>query len=185
MVVAARSLPTGHVLAADDLAQVQAPAPLLPATAATSIEQVVGKRLAGPLTTGEPITHAATVGPGLLTGLPADTVALPVRISDAGAAALVAAGDRIDLVAAVPGEGSVSLTEVAADLPVLYVPTASSTGDDAGFAVGAATGTSEVADGLVVVAAAPAQVRGIVAAAADAPLWVTIRGTPPDGLPAG
>jgi len=185
MVVAARNLPAGHVLQAADLATVRMPTGLLPATAATVPDRVVGERLAGPLTTGEPITEAATVGPGLLTGQPPDTVALPVRVSDSGAAALVAAGDRIDLVAAVPGEGASSLSEVAADLPVLFVPSAAPVADDAGFALGPAVGASDLGGGLVVVAARPAQVRTIVAGAADAPLWLTIRGSSPDVPSAG
>ena len=79
--------------------------------------------LAAPLRRGEPVTDVRLVGPGLADGHPGVT-AVPVRLPDAGMVDLLAAGDRIDLVAADPqGAGA---RVVAVGVPVLAVPGAAS-----------------------------------------------------------
>ncbi len=60
-----------------------------------------GRTLAAPLRAGEPVTDVRLVGPALTDGYPGLT-AVPVRLPDAGMAALLAVGDRIDLVSADP-----------------------------------------------------------------------------------
>ena len=57
--------------------------------------------LAGPVRAGEPLTDVRLVGASLAAAYPG-AVAVPVRLPDAGMAALLRVGDRIDLVAADP-----------------------------------------------------------------------------------
>jgi Flp pilus assembly protein CpaB len=114
--VAARDLPSGAVLGAADLVRVSVPADL--ATARTPA-RVVGRTLAAPVRRGEPVTDVRLVGPALAQGYPG-LVALPVRIPDPGAVALLRVGDRIDLVAADPQGGGAEV--VATDVPVMALP---------------------------------------------------------------
>jgi Flp pilus assembly protein CpaB len=116
VLVAARDLPGGTVLAPGDLTPVPFAPGSVPDDLATS---TTGRTLAAPVRRGEPVTDVRLVGPGLADGHPGLT-AVPVRLPDAGMVGLLAAGDRIDLVAADP-EGS-GARVVAAGVPVLAVP---------------------------------------------------------------
>jgi hypothetical protein len=112
----------------------------------------------------------------MLAGQPEGTVALPIRVADAGASALLAPGDRIDLMAALPGEHGATGVVVAEALPVLLVGADAGPG---GGLLGSGTGTSPLSasgdpGGLVVVATTRAAARDIVAAAAASPLWFTL-----------
>lgn len=114
--VAARDLPAGTVLAASDLTS----AAYAPGTAPAALaDDAVGRTLAAPLRSGEPVTDVRLVGPALTEGHPG-LVAVPVRLPDAGMAALLRVGDVIDLVAADPQGGEPAL--VAAGVPVLALP---------------------------------------------------------------
>lgn len=118
MMVAARDLPAGAVIGAGDLRGAEVPADAVPAALAAS---PVGSTLAAPLSEGEPVTAVRLVGPDLTSAAPG-TTAVPVRFSDAGQAALLDVGDRIDVLATDPQERMT--TEVAADVVVLALPTA-------------------------------------------------------------
>ena len=96
VLVAARDLPAGHVLQDDDLRTAGWPPDVAPRRPVTT---AVGRRLASPVRLGEPITDVRLVGRDLLTGQPAGTVAIPVRLADATASAIVQPGDRIDVIA--------------------------------------------------------------------------------------
>lgn len=116
VLVAAHDLPAGTVLIRGDLTPVPFAPGSVPDDLATS---AAGRTLAAPLRRGEPVTDVRLVGSGLAEGNPGVT-AVPVRLPDAGMADLLAAGDRIDLVAADPqGTGA---RVVAAGVPVLAVP---------------------------------------------------------------
>lgn len=116
LLVAARDLPAGIVLGADDLRPAELPAGAAPDDV---VDDPVGATLAAPLSRGEPVTTARLVGPGLADAAPG-TTALPVRLSDAGQAGLLTVGDRIDLLATDPQAGT-TLT-AASDVPVLALP---------------------------------------------------------------
>lgn len=118
MLTAARDLPAGVVLTGSDLRQVAVDPRLKPDGTAS---RPVGRTLASPLRRGEPVTDRRLVAAGLLEGYPG-LVALPVRIPDAGAVALLRVGDRIDLIAADP-QGATAAT-VASRVPVLALPAA-------------------------------------------------------------
>lgn len=123
VLTAARDLPAGAVLDADDLVEVGYTPGTPPAGRPPSAAALVGEVLAAPLRAGEPVTDVRLVGAGLAAVEPG-LVAVPVRLPDAAAVALLESGDRIDLVATDPeGRGSrVLLT----DAPVLAVPPAPS-----------------------------------------------------------
>lgn len=140
VLVAARDLPAGTVLSADDLATRRFPAGVAPG-AAVSRADALGRTTAAPLTAGEPVTVVRLMAPGLLDGYPG-LVAVPVRIPDPDSVALLQVGDRIDLLATDPGGGGTAL--VARQVPVLALPGGP---DDASASV---TG-SAVAGRLVVI----------------------------------
>lgn len=145
---AARDLPAGAVLGTDDVQPLTLPPDAVPdgSTAAA-----VGQTLAAPLRAGEPITDVRLVGADLAAAHP-DLATLPVRLPDAGLAALLETGDRIDLIATDPQAGGSRV--VAADALVLATPpTADAAGD----------GTSPPG-ALVVLGVAPASVAGVTEA---------------------
>lgn len=113
VLVAARDLPAGTTLAPDDLVARAFPEALVPAGAARA---GAGRVLAAPLASGEVLTEARVVGPGLARAQPGETV-LPVRLPDPGMAALLRPGDEVDLVATDPGTGETRV--VARDVRVL------------------------------------------------------------------
>ncbi|HWJ82344.1 MAG TPA: Flp pilus assembly protein CpaB [Nocardioides sp.] len=149
LLVAAHDLPAGAVLTDDDLRPADVPSDAVPAAVAGS---PVGGTLAAPLREGEPVTDVRLVGPDLAAADPG-RVAVPVRISDEGQAALLGAGDRVDVLATDPQERTT--TTVADDAVVLAVPPAAS---DEGALQGR----------VVVLGVAPAEVQGLTSAAVSA-----------------
>jgi len=116
VLTAARDLPAGATLGPDDLAPVAYAAGTAPTGLA---DDALGRVLASPVRAGEPLTDVRLVGPPLVAAYPG-SVAVPVRLPDAGMAALLRVGDRIDLVAADP-QGTTA-RQVAGDLTVVAVP---------------------------------------------------------------
>lgn len=152
VLVAARDLPAGVVIAAADLQ----PVAFAPGSAPDGVAaDAVGQVLAAPLRRGEPVTDVRLVGPALTEGTPGVT-AVPVRLPDAGMVALLDVGDRIDLVAADPQAGGAEV--VAYDVPVLAIPGAAAD----------SPGDSSLPGRLVVVGAEPTEVGAIADAAVRA-----------------
>jgi Flp pilus assembly protein CpaB len=114
--VAAHDLPAGTVLGTDDVATARMPEGLTPAGASSDPR---GATLAAPVRRGEVLTDARLVGQPAITA-PDGLVAAPVRLPDAQAAALLRAGDRIDLLATDARHGRT--TQVAVGALVLGVP---------------------------------------------------------------
>ncbi len=110
VVVSTRSLPAGHRLAAGDLRVARWPPTVRPSTGYARATAVLGRRLAGPIASGEAVTGDRLVGASLTAGLPPGTAAVPVEIAQRGAADFVHPGDRIDLVAAPPPDADVGAT---------------------------------------------------------------------------
>jgi len=160
VLVAARDLPSGVLLAPGDLTRVAfAPGSVPDGLAAGA----VGRTLAAPLRRGEPVTDVRLVGPALARGHPG-LAALPVRLPDAAMAALLRVGDRIDLVAADP-QGSPARV-VATDVPVLALPASTE----------ASGVTGPLPGRLVVVGVPTSQVPEVADAAARYFLTITLRG---------
>ena len=166
VVVAARDLSAGTVLAGTDLRTVTMPVAITPAGVSRRPGGLVGRLAAGPIRRGEAVTDARVVGPGLIAGLrPGESAAVPVRLADPETAAFVRAGDRVDVLAASAGpDGSGTApsgdaVEVASGLRVLAV-----------------LGSRDAADGVVlVVAAGRSAAQRLAGAAARHRLTVSVR----------
>lgn len=118
--VAARDLPAGTTLTADDLRPARFPADLVPAGALPA--PTPGGILAAPVRAGEPITDARLAGPGPLPAGSGRTAAVPVRLADAGVGALLVPGHRVDVVTLGPRADEPRV--LASDAVVLAVPAA-------------------------------------------------------------
>jgi pilus assembly protein CpaB len=121
-------MPAGRSLLPGDLAVAQVPTGVLPAGTSSDPGDFLGRALAAPMSRGEALArHRLTDLPEW--AVPPGTTPLPVRFADAGAAALLAAGQRVDVVAASgPGlDGAAPFASaelVAQDVLVLTVITA-------------------------------------------------------------
>ena len=146
VVAAGRDLPAGAMLSAGDLVAVALPEAAVPQGALRA--SPVGRLLAAPVRRGEPLTDVRLLGSGLLRS-GSELVAVPVRVAEPAAAAMVSSGDRIDLLSADP-RGAAQAVVVASDVAVLSVPTLG----------------RESGDGALLVVAASHQVAARLAAAA-------------------
>jgi pilus assembly protein CpaB len=186
VVVAARDLAAGEALDAGDLRVVDWPAHLAPPVdesvdAVDAVDAFSGRVPATAIQAGEAVTDARLLGPGLLTGQPAGTVAVPLRLADASAAAVVSVGDHVDVIAgssADPafGEAGPPTAEVVAyDVLVIAVPGRGGGPSSGGF--GTLTGgaaDAEAAGMLVVATERPDAVR-LAGAQAGQALTVAVR----------
>lgn len=115
-----RDLPSGTVLARDDLRRVGFAPGSEPDDAIDSIEAVVGQALATPLRRGEPVTRTDLSGRGRLAGYPGRE-AVAVRIPDADVVALLTPGQRVTLIATDP-QGAQPPERIVDDAAVLSIP---------------------------------------------------------------
>lgn len=158
VLTAAHDLAAGAVLGPDDLVAAAVPRALVPEGALTDAALVAGRLVAGPVRRGEPLTDVRLLGAALL---PRGTqVAVPVRLAEPATAALVQAGDVVDVLSASP-EGGPAAQVVAGGLAVLSVPDLS---DAAGEGA------------LVVVAASRSTAARLAAAAVTGRLSVAVHG---------
>lgn len=147
VLVAAHDLPAGARLAAGDVDSRRVPPGALPGGAIPSESALDGRYISGPMRRGEAFTDVRLVGPSMLAGAPAGTVAVPVRFADAGAAAVVRAGDHIDVLAT-PPDGAGPTSVVAADVLVLAVPAAADSGPTSDGALVVIASTRDAATAL-------------------------------------
>ena len=113
-VVMVRDVAAGRTIGVDDVAVSVRPDGQRPVSALSSVDTVVGRSAAAPLTTHEVVTPERLVGGDLLEGQPGDRVALSVPVLDVASVG-VRPGDRVDLYAT--GSG----TRAATDVVVLAV----------------------------------------------------------------
>lgn len=158
VLTAAADLPAGRVLSAHDLAVAAVPPALVPDGALVDAAALAGRLLAGPVRRGEPLTDVRLLGPALLP--PGSDVAVPVRLAEPATAALVSAGDVVDVLSAAP-DGGAAADVVATGLDVLAVP-------DLADAAGEGA--------LVVVAASRATAARLAAAAVTGRLSLMVHG---------
>lgn len=132
VLTATRDLAAGMPLTAEDLVATTMPRALVPSGALTEMAGAVGQFVAGPVRRGEPLTDVRLLSSGLLDrgagGGGAAEVAVPVRVAEPAVAALVRAGDRVDVLAAAPEAGPAAAV-VATGVRILSVPVL---GDDTG-----------------------------------------------------
>jgi pilus assembly protein CpaB len=98
VVVAAADIAAGSTLRAADLAVRRWPAELVPAGVLPDPAVADGRVLVGAARAGEPITDTRLAGPDAALGAPAGAAAVPIRLADAGAAALLVPGSSVDVV---------------------------------------------------------------------------------------
>lgn len=162
--VAARDLPGGQPLASTDLIARRLPVADVPAGAFRAADRITGRLLAAPVRQGEPMTDVRLLEPALLAALGRPgLVAVPVRLSDgAAAAALVHAGDVVDVLATDDSDGRPvgKPRTVAAAVIVLSVPAVETSSDDGG--------------GLLIVAVTEPQAGALAQAATGSRLSVTL-----------
>lgn len=121
VLVAAHDLAPGATLSGSDLTT----SPFRPDSVpegVVGLRAAVGRRVVGPVRAGEPLTDVRLLDDALLARYPG-TSAVPVRLGDADAAALLRVGDRVTLLAADP-QASGPAVPVAEDAPVLALPRA-------------------------------------------------------------
>jgi len=164
VVVAARPIAAGTVLAARDLRVELIPVALAPVHAARAAAPLVGSSTAVPLTAGTPLVPGVVV-PDDLSG-PPGTVVAAVRLADPAMASLLAAGMRVDVLAATP-EAKTSAV-VAARALVLPTP-AREAAAGGPFAVAADDESLPV-----LLAVAPDEVDDLAAASASALLSAAV-----------
>jgi pilus assembly protein CpaB len=117
VLVAATDLAAGGPVRAADLAVRHWPAELVPGGALHDPAAVDGRTLVGGARAGEPITDARLAGASRVST--PDGAVVPVRLADAGVAAVLAPGSRVDVVA--PGERADQPLVLAADATVQAV----------------------------------------------------------------
>jgi pilus assembly protein CpaB len=160
VLAATRDLPAGTALAPGDLRAATVPPGVAPTGAVTGAADALGRVLAAPVRRGETLTDVRLAGAGLLGTGHAGLVAAPVRIADAASAALVTAGDRIDVLAASSAPGAAPAARVvASNAEVLAVPSSVRDGEGA----------------LIVVAALPETAARLASAAVSSRLSLTVR----------
>jgi pilus assembly protein CpaB len=120
VVVAAVDVTAGSTLRPADLTVRRWPSELVPGGVLADPAGAEGRVLVGAARAGEPITDTRLAGPAAALGAPAGAAAVPVRLADAGAAALLVPGSTVDVVT-VGGENGepVVLATAAAVLAVL------------------------------------------------------------------
>jgi pilus assembly protein CpaB len=158
---AAHDLSAGTPLSAADVVRAELPPGAAPDGVVRDPAAVLGRLLAAPVRRGEPLTDVRLAGAGLLGSSDDDLLAVPVRLADAATAALLHAGDRVDVLAAATVAGAPAQAQVVVEgAQVLAVPASAA---DSG-------------DGALVVLAADAQVaRRLAAAAVSGRLSVALR----------
>lgn len=139
LVVAARDLIPGQILAPADLRRTDIPAAAAPEGAITDPARLVGATSTGAVHSGEVLTDLRVVSSRLATvatGVP-DARIVPMRLADNAIADILRAGDRVDVVAeeAAGSDGTTSPSErapaprtLASDAAVVLVSGAASAG---------------------------------------------------------
>ena len=135
-----------------------------PEGALVAIEELVGQRLAAPVAEGQILTPLALVAAG--ADVTRGRVVAPLRLADADLAALLRAGDLVDVIAAGDQAGeAVSNTEARVVAQAVRVVTVPEPMDDAEAASGA----------LVLLEVTPETARALAQAAVSASLTVIWR----------
>lgn len=119
LLVARHDLRSGQIIAPRDVRTAAVPAASMP-DRVLGRDEVIGRRVAGPMREGEALTDYRVVRPGSLAGYGEDAVRATVRV-DAAEIAGVRVGDRVDVVAADPG-GEAPAEIVARGVEIVTVP---------------------------------------------------------------
>jgi Flp pilus assembly protein CpaB len=176
VVVSARDLPVGARVSEADFITAGVPRSVSFPGAIKTLAGLQGRQLAAPLAKGQVPTETSFLGPGLLTGAPPGSAAVPLRMADPSSIRLLSPGQLISVILAATEspESSPRQDVLAAAVPVLWTSTQ-------GDSPGQWPGTSE-SDGLVVVAADPAQAEKLAGASTHGKLFFMLVHGPGSGL---
>lgn len=168
ILAAAKDLPAGKALAPDDLTVLSIPRGMVPSGSFRTPTELHGKQLAVALRGGQVLTDAQLLGPGLLTGSPPGSAAVPLRMADPASVQLVSPGQLVNVVmtSATGFEQPSASQLLAAAVPVLWT---SAHGGRAGQWL--ATGETE---GLMVVAADAEQAQRLAGASTQGKLFFVL-----------
>src|SRR5918997_760003 len=128
VVVAAADVTAGSTLGPADLVVRRWPAELVPGGALPDPAGAEGRVLVGAARAGEPITDTRLAGPTAALGAPAGGAAVPVRLADAGAAALLVPGSTVDVVTVGGESGEPLVLATAAAVLAVLPPDSPSSG---------------------------------------------------------
>lgn len=159
----------GGALSASDLTVVRLPEGAVPDGALRPGTRVAGRVLTAPVRRGEPLTDLHLLGPALVDAYGPGMRATPVRITDAGSAALLRAGDVIDVIAASSGWDDTidpRASTVAQAVTVIAPPKSAASAD------------STESGALVVLATTPEQATRLAQASTGSHLSISIHGHP-------
>jgi len=113
----------GDVLTTELLEEAAVDVEAVPAEHVGQVEQYAGRTAATALPAGALVHPSQMVGPGLLQGHDSDTVAVPVRPSDASMISLLSPGQHVDVTASSDAPESADGTQrIAESAPVLWIP---------------------------------------------------------------
>ena len=129
LLVAARDLPSGATLSAEDVQEVRVDPRSVPDGATMPAEALPGSQVAGPMRRGEAFTDARLLGPGVLLGRPPGTVVATVRVADPLEVQALAVGDLADVVAVTRDRDGAGSTAVVVGEALEVVATTTGTGD--------------------------------------------------------
>lgn len=179
VVVTAHDLPAGARLDDGNLRLARLPPSAVPG-GAVDLAGARGRVLAAGARAGEVLTDARLLGPGLLTGQPPGLVGAPVRVADPAAAALVAPGDRVDVLLATEGRSAAQVVVREATVLAAGPRSSSETGLLGGQGLGGegltSDGLGDGSQGGLLVLAVPAEdAAALAGAAARGPLLITVR----------
>ncbi|MEO6701907.1 MAG: SAF domain-containing protein [Jatrophihabitantaceae bacterium] len=132
VLVASRALAAGTSLTNADLTVLRWPAANVPATAPSSLAQVIGRRVAADLARGQPIAPGSLLEPAVEAALATGRITTTVSLADPNQAAILRPGVHVDLYAeaadsvlvqgkTVSGSASVALNVVV--IAILPAPT--------------------------------------------------------------
>lgn len=97
-VVAARDVPAGQVVSAEDVTVAAWPGSVRPSAALADPGEILGRRASAALTAGEPLTALRVVGPASLAAAGPDQVAVLLPDDPLAGAGMLHPGDSVDVV---------------------------------------------------------------------------------------
>lgn len=166
VVVAARELSAGTVLAAEDLAEATVPEPVLAQLDGLFVTdaELIGRTLIVPLTANTPVTHSSILGSMLVSSVPEGTQPVTIHPQDKLSAQLIPPGSAVEVFEDASFEdGRTEPTVLTAQAIVLFNAYFQRVEKTGGWPLMAAGQDDEPA---IVVAVPHAQARGVVSAAA-------------------
>jgi pilus assembly protein CpaB len=177
VVVATRDLQPGETVGADDLTIGSRPRAALPDDALTVGASALGRRLTTAVHSGEAVRARDIVSPRELAGLGVDLRAVPVRLADDAATALLRPGDLVDVLVASGGDGTSSASAVVVARAVRVLVAGAAAAQGGGLLSGPSSTSLDgsTSGSVLVLATTEQQALDLARAAAGGHLSVALR----------